>query len=382
MTTMQLDRGAAAAETSGAPGDVPVDFLPGPGIAGMVSVVIPSYNRAGIVGASIESVLRQSWTNVEVIVVDDGSKDDTRAVVEAYGAPVRYVHQANAGVSAARNTGFAHARGEFVALLDSDDLYLPWKLEAQVRVLRANPEVGMVWTDMSAVSEHGALLQERYLRTFYDAHAVAKLEQVFERAGTLRDTWPEAPAAAADAPVWKGEIFSQMLLGNLVHTSTVVLRRERLRRVGLFDTSLERSGEDYEFHLRTCSHGAVALIDAPSLLYRVGASDQLTAPDLAMFRARNNLTTVRRWVARGAERIRLPRSRVRWRLAHAYGWVGELELFYGDRAEARTHLWRGVRYRPMDRKLLMLLTFAVLPPVALRGALRLKRAIWGRRPAA
>ena len=375
-TTSATTAGSAATRVTGrAPYEAPDDYLPGPGVPGMVSVVIPTYNRARIVRSSIDSVLAQGWRNVEVIVVDDGSKDDTRAVVESYGAPVRYVHQANAGVSAARNTGFRHARGEFVALLDSDDQFLPWKLEAQVRVLQAHPEVGMVWTDMTATSEHGEVLQERYLRTFYDAHAVARLDQVFERAGALRDVWADAPAAVAGATVWKGEIFSQMLLGNLVHTSTVVLRRERLRRVGLFDTSLVRSGEDYEFHLRTCSYGPVALIDAPSLLYRVGASDQLTAPELAIFRAKNNLTTVLRWIDRGAGRIRLPGRMLRWRLAHAYGWVGEVELYHGDRSRARAHLWRSARYLPTDRKTLMLLGFSLLPPAAFRGARAVKGAV-------
>ena len=340
----------------------------------MVSVIVPTYNRAGIVRSAIDSVLRQTYGNVEVVVVDDGSVDDTRAVVESYGPPVRYVYQRNGGVSAARNTGFAHARGEFIALLDSDDQFLPWKLEAQVRVLQRHPDVGMVWTDMTAVDEHGSVLEETYLRTFYDAHALARIEEVFSLAGPLGCVWPAAPAATA-SPVYTGDIFSQMLLGNLVHTSTVVLRRDRLRLVGGFDTALVHSGEDYEFHLRTCSHGPVAFIDAPSLLYRVGAADQLTAPHLGIFRARNNLTTVLRWLDLGRERIRLSNAMLRARLAQAYGWVGEAELEFGDRGLARENLWRSLRYQPRRNRAALLLAFAILPRRALPAARGVKHVV-------
>ncbi|HXO85741.1 MAG TPA: glycosyltransferase family 2 protein [Gemmatimonadales bacterium] len=347
--------------------------LAGPGVPGLVSVVVPTYNRATIVRAAIDSVVGQSYPNVEVVVVDDGSRDDTQRVVESYGAPVRYLFQANSGVSAARNRGFAAARGEFIALLDSDDAFLPWKLEAQVRVLRAHPEVGMVWTDMAAVNEQGELLDPKYLRTFYDAHALAKLEEVLDHAGPLSNMWPGAPPDIKWAPVYTGEIFSQMLLGNLVHTSTVVVRRDRLRQTGGFDTTLTHSGEDYEFHLRTSSHGPVALIDASSLLYRIGAADQLTAAHLGIHRARNNLTTVLRWLERGAGRIQLSPRTVRDRLAQAFRWVGEAELEYGDRGRARENLWKSLRYAPGHGRSMLLLLFACLPPAALHGARRLKR---------
>ncbi|MGH7521161.1 MAG: glycosyltransferase family 2 protein [Gemmatimonadales bacterium] len=350
--------------------------LAGSGTPGLVSVVVPTYNRANVVRAAIDSVVGQTYANVEVVVVDDGSRDDTQRVVESYGAggaPVRYLHQANSGVSAARNRGLAGARGEFIALLDSDDEFLPWKLEAQVAVLRAHPEIGMVWTDMAAMNEKGKVLDAKYLRTFYDAHALARLEDVCTHAGPLQHAWPGAPPHVATAPVYTGDIFSQMLLGNLVHTSTVVLRRDRLRQVGGFDTSLKHSGEDYEFHLRTCSYGPVALLDASSILYRVGAADQLTAPQLGIHRARNNLTTVLRWFERGAGRIQLPPRTIRERLAQSFRWVGEAEMEYGDRGRAREHLWKSLRYAPGHTRTALLLLFALLPRVALRGARGAKR---------
>ncbi len=348
-------------------------YLAGDGVPGMVSVVIPTHNRARIIGAAIASVLRGSHQKLEVVVVDDGSTDDTRSVVERYGPRVRYLYQPNAGVSAARNLGFANARGEFIALLDSDDAFLPWKLEAQVRLLKTNPEVGMVWTDMTAITPDGSIVEERHLRTFYDAHAIACIEQVLEGPRALEKIWPDAPSDVAATPTYKGDLFSSMLLGNLVHTSTVLLRRDRLRMVGGFDTGLIHSGEDYEFHLRTCSYGPVAFIDAPSLLYRVGAADQLTAPRYAIYIARNNLTTVLRWFELGHGRISLPKHRIRQRLADSFRWVGEAELERGDRRAARRYLWRSVLHAPRDTRAAIRLVFAALPPAALHTARAVKR---------
>src|SRR5690349_2852214 len=120
----------------------------------LVSVVIPTFNRAYCIAQTIDSALAQTHENIEVLVVDDGSKDNTAELIaEKYKREprVRYLPQKNQGVAAARNYGLSAARGEYIALLDSDDLWLPWKIAAQVRCLEALPEAGMVWTDMDAI---------------------------------------------------------------------------------------------------------------------------------------------------------------------------------------------------------------------------------------
>lgn len=351
------------------------DFLPGPGEPGLVSVVIPTYNRDGLIRAAIDSVLAQTYQSVEIIVVDDGSRDRTREVVEAYGHPVRYVYKENGGVAAARNTGFRHARGEFIALLDSDDEWMPWKLEAQIRILEQFPDVGMVWTDMTATNEQGHVLHDRYLRIFYDAHALARIDKVCEKVEALSHIWRGAPASVAGVPVLVGDIFSQILLGNLVHTSTLLVRRTRLQSAGEIDITFTPRGEDYEFHVRICSHGPVALIEASSTLYRIGASDQLTAPHMGIHSARSNLAIVSRWLERGRGRISLPRRVVQDRLAFSHRWVGEAEMHFGDWGKAKAHLWQSLRHRPMAAKPLVLYFFTNLPAAAYRAALRFKRGL-------
>ena len=125
-----------------------------------VSVVIPSYNCASYIAEAVDSVLNQTYSDWEVIVVDDGSKDNTRAVLEGYGDRIRYVCQKNQGVSIARNHGIQLARGEFVAFLDADDFFLPDKLAAQIAMFERQPRLGIVHSGWRKVNSKGEFLQD------------------------------------------------------------------------------------------------------------------------------------------------------------------------------------------------------------------------------
>ncbi|MCK4819314.1 glycosyltransferase family 2 protein, partial [bacterium] len=106
-----------------------------------VSVIIPTCNRAEYITQAIDSVLAQTYTDYEIIVVDDGSTDNTKEVMEPYMDRIRYIYQENAGVSAARNTGIKAAKGDWVAFLDSDDEWLPGKLAVQIRAVERHPQL-------------------------------------------------------------------------------------------------------------------------------------------------------------------------------------------------------------------------------------------------
>src|SRR5215212_6268835 len=128
------------------------------GKAGFVSVVIPCYNQAHFLGEAIESVLSQRYTDVEVIVVDDGSQDDTQGVASSYAARdprVRLVRQNNRGLAGARNRGLAESRGEYVVFLDSDDRLAEGALEVGVRELEANPDCAFVSGHYRPISADG-----------------------------------------------------------------------------------------------------------------------------------------------------------------------------------------------------------------------------------
>ncbi len=119
----------------------------------LVSVVIPAYNAEGYLAATIESVLAQTYRPLEVLVVDDGSSDGTVALARSFGDPVRVIEQENKGPAGARNTGFAEARGDIIALLDADDLWMPERLAACVDLLQSDPTLGFVTTDAYLIEE-------------------------------------------------------------------------------------------------------------------------------------------------------------------------------------------------------------------------------------
>jgi len=349
-----------------------------PGVPGLVSVLIPTYNRAYILGKALDSVLAQSYRPIEVIVVDDGSTDGTRELVAGYGDQVRYIHQPNAGLAVARNTGLKAARGEFIALQDSDDQWTPWKLSAQVALMHRLPELALVWTDMTAVDADGKVLRERHLATMYDVYRKLPCEQFLDRQGLLGALWPEAPPEVASARYRYGDIFSPMFLGNLVHPPVALMRREALARTGGLDETFAWTCEDYEFFWRVSRQGMGALIEAPGMLYRVEAADQLTKPELHLYIARGNLHALQRRLQEDKGRFRLPAAVMREQLADAHAWLAEEELLSpnGKRWPAIRSFCRTLCVKPRQRRIALLFLASLLLPHA--AVTRLRRWKQGR----
>src|SRR5262249_14941569 len=167
-----------------------------------VSVIIPTFNSAALVAEAVESALAQTAPPAQVLVIDDGSADDTAQRLLRFGDRVRYVRQENQGVSAARNHGIRMAAGEVVAFLDADDFWHPRKLELQLDALAARPDLGLLGTG------------------------------VFDWPGAL----PDVAAAAGEAP--RDVPWPWLAVKNYFTTSSVVVRRSVLERAGEFDTSL------------------------------------------------------------------------------------------------------------------------------------------------
>jgi glycosyltransferase involved in cell wall biosynthesis len=333
-------------------------FLPGSGIPGLVSVIIPCYNRAHIVRDTIDSVLAQTYSNLEALVIDDGSTDSIRDVMAGYTDPrVQYFHRVNGGLSAARNTGLNAARGEFVAFLDSDDAWHPWKLAAQMEIFRRHEEVGLIWSDMSTFTNPGEVISDRHLRTYYSVYESVDFERSRGRAGTLTDLLSDAPQDVAGCPYYVADVFQDMFGGNLVHPSTAIVRRERLQKSGPFEPEVTGPGaEDYHFYFRVTAYGPSAFLDAPTTLFRLHPTQMSTSNRL--HEARGNLTVVRHWLERHPSV--LPHSRVRERLAKSHAWLGAEELHAGNPRDATRHLWQSFRLQSKRRTAVMLM-ISLLP---------------------
>ena len=200
-----------------------------------VSVVIPLYNGEAHIAETIDGVLAQTFRDYDLIVIDDGSTDGSPAVVQRYGDRVRYARQTNAGVSAATNTALSLARGDLIAFLDHDDVWLPSKLERQVAFLDAHPECGFVNCDMQYISKSGERV-DRYLRGINPADPYVRLFQkdhvimcstvmirrsVYERAGGFDETFL---AVGLQEMEWMSRVVECTSPGSV--PETLVLYRE------------------------------------------------------------------------------------------------------------------------------------------------------------
>lgn len=330
----------------------------------LVTVVIPTYNRADFLPDAIDSALAQTHREIEVIVVDDGSTDGTEELMaRRYSSNplVRYFRQRNSGVATARNRGITEGRGELIAFLDSDDLWFPEKLRIQIAILSQLPEAGMLWTDMQAISPEGRMIHERHLRRMYGAYRFfPTMRDLFSEEHSL-DKFPDlAKLLPADTKVYCGNIFSQMVLGNLAHTSTAVIRRSRIDVAGLFREDF-RVGEDHDFFLRMSKAGPVAFADIVTIGYRVNMSDALTAMKRLEF-AEAFLRSLEENLASARDAITLPKKVIDDCLCAALGWVA-VERFMQKRYRGGMRCLIGsLRRNPYQPALMKSVLRSLIPP--------------------
>ncbi len=200
-----------------------------------VSVIIPSFNAELYIAEAIDSVIKQTFTDWELIVVDDGSTDRTVDAIQPFleDPRIRLLRKANGGVASARNLGIFNSNGMFVALLDADDRWLPAKLEKQISVMRHFPEVGVCGTGCLIISADGCILRKGTCEAF---HGIA---------------------------------LPRLLYASMANMTTAMIRRDVFEEVGLFDETLQFA-EDYEFWLRVGVHCTVHMISEPLACYRRG----------------------------------------------------------------------------------------------------------------
>ncbi len=269
----------------------------------LVSVVLPTYNRAAFLPRAIGSVLAQTHRNLELIVADDGSTDNTEAVVAGIGdARVRYLRcPRNGGAAYARNRGLEQARGELIAFQDSDDEWLPHKLERQLQALReASAELGMVACAYKVVGESG-------------------------------HTWYYRPDPAAEV----GDCEASLLSGFVFITPTWLLRRECLAAAGSFDEQLPNR-EDWDFVFRVLPRWRCQVLGEP-LVVKYQTADSLEANQRARIVSYRAL--LQRHEPRWAHAPKLKAIHY-YKLAHALAQVGEAE-------EAKQALRQSLQLRPL-----------------------------------
>ena len=199
-----------------------------------VSVIIPTHNRSAIISQTIDSVLAQSFTDFEIIVVDDGSTDNTASVLqEQYAQKLTYIRMENSGLPAARNTGIKAVRGTYVAFIDDDDLWFPDKLQRQITLMQNNPSLGLVYCGCYKIGEDGAVLSET-------------------------------------RPAHRGELLEYLLRSNCIvgSASAVMVTHEVFSRAHYFDETL-KACEDWDLWIRIARYYQIDFIAEPLVKLRI-----------------------------------------------------------------------------------------------------------------
>lgn len=286
-----------------------------------ISVVVPTFNRANYLPECLDSIFAQTYPPFEVIVVDDESTDETEDVVRRYGSRVRYIYQRNAGEAGARNTGMLAATGEWVAFLDSDDAWLPRKLELQVVALTRYSGAGACFCEDGQIDPKTLTI------------------------GAPRILPPRA----------RNELFRQLLERSLVGISTVVMRRELIEETGLFDTSL-KWGVDWDFMARLALRTDFVEVAHTLVFYRLHDGSVTSNLDL---RVSNGIRAVKKLYAYpDARPYRWNRFR---KISEIIADAG-VELYYaGKPRAARRLLARSLTVLPWNRVALTYLCKSMLP---------------------
>jgi glycosyltransferase involved in cell wall biosynthesis len=302
-----------------------------------VSVIIPTFNCAALVKEAIESALAQTYRDFEVIVVDDGSDDDTTSVVAQFGSDIHYLRQTNQGASAARNQGIAMSRGKYIAFLDADDVWKPNKLAEQIPVLERDSSIGLVYSDWAITSENGET-----------------------KASQLKDLKPAS-----------GYVFDGLVQCGFILTSGTVVRRSCLEDVGHFDKTLSIA-QDYDLWLRICYRWKIELVNKVLVTKRdrngnLSSNLVKTATErIALFdKALKNFTDM----------TPATRRLVKNQLAYNHWDVGYYHFDQLSLREARKSFACSLSYQASNARALGYLAATFLPSSVLRVIRTAKRAV-------
>lgn len=294
-----------------------------------VSVLIPSYNHAPYLPLALQSVFEQTYTDYEIVVVDDGSTDGSVDLLRSCGDRIRLFTQQNRGTYATLNRLIAESRGRYLAILNSDDLWLPQKLEKQVALLVANPNTGLVHTYGYFIDDAGNRLSQN----------------------PLGYPWPRTTCSNP---------IEDLVRYNRIVPSSATIRRECFEKLGGFREDLYGLG-DWEMWLRIALHYEIGFIDEPLTLYRVHATNACHRHDkmrMDEIKVRSEAIHVREalfWQRANSYRA------MRFALAHSYACLGTNYALFDDRRNARRAYLKSLQLYPLRFKSLLRLALTFLP---------------------
>lgn len=320
-----------------------------------VSVIIPSYNCAKYVAEAIESVLNQTYDDFEIIVVDDGSTDNTKEILKEYieKKRIQYIYQENQGPGAARNSGIKASKGEYIAFLDADDAFKEDNLEKKISMSSAFPQVNLIFSDyyyqLESFSKNPALEKENFLKKF--SKVISK-----------------HPQGMLFTPNTFSEIFEVPFF---IWTGTVMVKRLMFEKVGLFRTDLA-GHEDTDMWLRLAKEGGIGYVDLPLSYYKQFRSSLTVKQPLKYAQDRINFLfpLLKQNISdKNVSYI------VRKRLAWVYYDLGCYLNSENKKKEARQSFVRSILYNPLETITYKSLLFSFVPK-SIRGRIKQFREIF------
>jgi glycosyltransferase involved in cell wall biosynthesis len=248
-----------------------------------VSVIIPAYNAADYIEASLGSVLSQDYSNIEIIVIDDGSTDLTEELLTPYKEKIIYKKKINGGLGSARNLGHSIATGEYVAWLDADDIAAPNRISSQVEQMLRNPDLVLVSSDFSAFGVRVAPVTS-YIHQYY------KLINAVGGLGTIYSDRSNIMISGKMCDFYSGNILNNIVFGNFVHPPTALFKISAL--LGLEPLREDvKSSVDWEFFTRLARQGSFGYISAPLLKYRLSET-QISSTKVNPIKVTSNIMRI------------------------------------------------------------------------------------------
>ncbi len=341
----------------------------------LISVILPTYNRANYIRPAAESVLGQTYTALELIIIDDGSTDDTEKVLEDIrrDTRVRYIRQNNTGAAKARNHGLKLASGEYIAFIDSDDIWQKEKLGAQVCVMKALPQIGLVCSNFSA-RKNNIEIEKFHIKSYFDVFNTYNLELGDIFSDRLRID-ERVRALDGTGEVFWGCVYETMLFGNLILTSTCLCRANIFNEVGVFNTSYPTL-EDYDLFLRITDKYPIAFIDKDLIVYQY-SDNQLSGEnyfgklcEVLIEIYSKNIDKIHR-----TQFYQNNRNRIKKRLGMYQGMAAYFHYSKGHRRSALGYYMKAVRNNPGVIKYYTYMALSILPTQINEYLKKIKRSI-------
>lgn len=338
----------------------------------MISVILPTHNRADLVSQAVESVLNQTFKDIELIVIDDGSTDNTEDALRPYFSMINYIRQAQGGPGKARNQGIKSARGEYIAFIDDDDIWLPFKLELQMECFIKHPELALICTNFKVFDSKNE--SDSYIDKYFGMfkRTGLKLDNIFQYKEALSSVVQDNSLILHSRYFYWDYVFSTVFQGSFIFQSSILARKIIFQEMGGYDEALS-DNEDYKIVLKICQKYSIGYIDVDTLRVRLAENTRSNDSSKRTAFWENNLSIIENSLNHPENLKRLTKESIRKRLSLMYYKISLYAMGDGDNIKSRLYLNKLISISPREVKAYILWLMTFLPASVVGCARSLRR---------